>query len=157
MRSLRSAQNIVRASKDLLRASNLLLLPRDDPHVNEATWLQAMKPGSPPYTKLSLKKAVYGDAAPKVEKFTKQKEKIDAQIEVIRNLTKNRLREQMGFGKGWARLLLAWKPSLAGSKACCCRLVPIPAALIGAFRDMGGGPAELPGPEPSTGITGHRP
>ena len=39
------------------------------------------------------KKAVYGDAGPKVERFTKQKEKIDAQIAVIRSLTKNRLRE----------------------------------------------------------------
>ena len=36
VQSLRSVHNIVRASKDLIRASNLPLLPRDDPHVDEA-------------------------------------------------------------------------------------------------------------------------
>jgi hypothetical protein len=35
LRGLRDAVAIVHASKDLLRAANLPLLPRDDPHVDE--------------------------------------------------------------------------------------------------------------------------
>ncbi len=42
---------------------------------------------------VDAKKAAFGDAAPKVEKYTKQKKKIDAQMIVIRALTKDRLRE----------------------------------------------------------------
>lgn len=42
---------------------------------------------------VEAKKAAFGDAGPKVEKYTKQKKKIDAQMLVIRALTKNRLRE----------------------------------------------------------------
>jgi Tfp pilus assembly protein PilN len=38
------------------------------------------------------KKASFGDIAPKVEKFTKEKAKIDKQLEVIRELSRNRLR-----------------------------------------------------------------
>ena len=35
LRALHKAMNIERAAKDLLRASNLPLLPRDEPHVDE--------------------------------------------------------------------------------------------------------------------------
>lgn len=42
---------------------------------------------------LEAKKQTFGDAAPKVEKYTKLKRKIDYQMEEIRKLTKNRLRE----------------------------------------------------------------
>jgi hypothetical protein len=35
LKSLRAASTVVRTGKDLLRASNLPLLPRDDPHVDE--------------------------------------------------------------------------------------------------------------------------
>jgi Tfp pilus assembly protein PilN len=42
---------------------------------------------------VEAKKAAFGDAGPKVEKYTKQKKKIDAQMVVIRALTKSRLRE----------------------------------------------------------------
>ncbi len=43
--------------------------------------------------KVDAKKAAFGDAGPKVEKYTKQKAKIDTQMLTIRELTKNRLRE----------------------------------------------------------------
>jgi hypothetical protein len=35
VRALRKAKRIERAAKDLLRASNLPLLPRDEPHVGD--------------------------------------------------------------------------------------------------------------------------
>lgn len=35
LRGLRAETNVDRAAKDLLRASNLPLLPRDEPHVND--------------------------------------------------------------------------------------------------------------------------
>lgn len=44
-------------------------------------------------TKTEEKKKAFGDVAPKVEKFSKQKKKIDRQMTVIRDLAKNRLRE----------------------------------------------------------------
>lgn len=43
--------------------------------------------------KVEAKKAAFGDAAPKVEKYTKLKAKIDSQMATIRSLTRNRLRE----------------------------------------------------------------
>jgi Tfp pilus assembly protein PilN len=39
------------------------------------------------------KKAKFGDAAPKVKKFTDEKNRIDGQLETIRGLMRNRLRE----------------------------------------------------------------
>lgn len=44
-------------------------------------------------TKLNQEKAKYGDAAPRIERYTKEKERIDGEIEVIRNLARARLRE----------------------------------------------------------------
>lgn len=38
------------------------------------------------------KRAAYGDAGPKVEKYTKEKKRIDTQLAAIRELTKDRLR-----------------------------------------------------------------
>lgn len=38
------------------------------------------------------KRAAYGDAGPKVEKYTKEKQRIDTQLSAIRELTKDRLR-----------------------------------------------------------------
>ncbi len=43
--------------------------------------------------KITAKKAAFGDTAPRVEKYTKQKAKIDSQMAVIGKFTKNRLRE----------------------------------------------------------------
>ncbi|RYZ74522.1 MAG: hypothetical protein EOP05_09165 [Proteobacteria bacterium] len=39
------------------------------------------------------KRAAYGDSGPKVEKYTKEKQRIDTQLATIRELTKTRLRE----------------------------------------------------------------
>jgi Tfp pilus assembly protein PilN len=39
------------------------------------------------------KRAAYGDAGPKVEKYTKEKQRIDSQLGTIRELSKGRLRE----------------------------------------------------------------
>ena len=44
-------------------------------------------------TELDAEKQKYGDAAPKVEKFTKEKKRIDQHLDGIRELAKNRLRE----------------------------------------------------------------
>jgi Tfp pilus assembly protein PilN len=44
-------------------------------------------------TDINKKKAAFGDSGPKVEKFTKEKKKIDEQVEVIRSIARNRLRE----------------------------------------------------------------
>jgi Tfp pilus assembly protein PilN len=43
------------------------------------------------------KRAAFGDTGPKVEKFTQEKAKIDQQIEVIRGIARNRLREVKAF------------------------------------------------------------
>lgn len=43
--------------------------------------------------KLNEEKAKYGDAGPRIERYTKEKERIDGEIEVIRNLANSRLRE----------------------------------------------------------------
>jgi Tfp pilus assembly protein PilN len=43
--------------------------------------------------KVEQEKASFGDAAPIVEKYTKEKKKIDKDLDVIRGLAKNRLRE----------------------------------------------------------------
>ena len=42
---------------------------------------------------LVAEKAQYGETGPRVEKLTKEKQKIDAEVEVIRGLARNRLRE----------------------------------------------------------------
>ena len=38
-----------------------------DPHVNEAAWAHAMRDKKFPYTKLSLKKLIYGTERPSIE------------------------------------------------------------------------------------------
>jgi hypothetical protein len=48
VKSLRGAELLEHAAKDLLRAANLPLLPRDDPHVNEdLKRIQKAKPLAP--------------------------------------------------------------------------------------------------------------
>jgi hypothetical protein len=57
LRALRSATTMERAAKDLLRAGNLPLLPRDDPHVDDD--LKRIHKGKP----LAAVLLVRGDAA----------------------------------------------------------------------------------------------
>lgn len=47
--------------------------------------------------KVNQDKAAYGDAGPKVEKYTKEQAKIDEHLRTIRGLAKNRLREVKAF------------------------------------------------------------
>lgn len=47
--------------------------------------------------KVNQEKAAYGDAGPKVEKYTKEQAKIDEHLKVIRGIAKNRLREVKAF------------------------------------------------------------
>ena len=42
---------------------------------------------------INAEKAAFGSVAPRVEKYTKEKKEIEKQVEVVRELTKNRLRE----------------------------------------------------------------
>lgn len=44
-------------------------------------------------SKIEQEKASFGDVSPRVEKFTKERDKIEAEVETIRELTGNRLRE----------------------------------------------------------------
>jgi Tfp pilus assembly protein PilN len=43
--------------------------------------------------KLQAEKAKYGDTGPRVETYTKEKQKVDHQLDIIRAIAKNRLRE----------------------------------------------------------------
>lgn len=42
---------------------------------------------------VEAKNAAYGDVGPRVERYTKEKQRIDSQLGIIRELAKNRLRE----------------------------------------------------------------
>ncbi len=47
--------------------------------------------------KLQTEKGKYGDTGPRVELYTKQKQKVDRQIDTIRDLARSRLREVKAF------------------------------------------------------------
>jgi hypothetical protein len=67
-----------------------------DPHVNEATWAHAMRDKKFPYTKLSLKKLIYGTDRPSIELETERARA--AAIRVAENLDELEARFPNGFG-----------------------------------------------------------
>lgn len=86
-----SAQKIAGAKIAVILACPILLYAYEQSNISSLN--EQLTTVTAEATAVEGKKSAYGDTGPKVEKYTKQKEKIESQIVVIRELTKNRLRE----------------------------------------------------------------
>jgi hypothetical protein len=75
-----------------------------NPHVNEATWMRAMRDKQFPYTKQGLKKLIYGTDRPSIEMETERARA--AAIRVAENLPELEARFPNGFGTLAAELRL---------------------------------------------------
>jgi len=75
-----------------------------DPHVNETAWVRAMRDKQFPYTKLGLKKLIYGTERPSIEMETERAKA--AAIRVAEDLGELEARFPNGFGPLAAELRL---------------------------------------------------